>query len=245
MHTKVIDLLAAKEFNKEVTVKGWVRTKRGNKNINFIALNDGSIIHNVQVVVELANFDEELLKQITTGSCICVTGTLVQSQGQGQSVEIQAKTIEVYGTADAETFPLQKKGHTMEFLREIAHLRPRTNTFGAVLRLRHHMAFAIHKYFNDKGFFYVHTPIITGSDAEGAGEMFHVTTMDLKNLPKTPEGAIDYKEDFFGKETKLTVSGQLEGELTALALGLIYTFGPTFRCGKQQHAASPGGVLDD
>ncbi len=229
MHTKVADLLSSKDYNNDVTAKGWVRTKRGNKNINFIALNDGSTIHNIQIVVELANFNEELFKQITTGSCLCVTGTLVQSQGQGQSVEMQAKTIEVYGTADAETFPLQKKGHTMEFLREIAHLRPRTNTFGAVLRLRHHMAFAIHKYFNDKGFFYVHTPIITGSDAEGAGELFRVTTLDMKNLPKTPEGAIDYKEDFFGKETKLTVSGQLEGELTALALGLIYTFGPTFR----------------
>ncbi len=229
MHSKVTELLASTEFGKEVTAKGWVRTKRGNKNINFIALNDGSTIHNIQVVVELAKFDEELLKQITTGSCIKVTGTLVQSQGQGQACEIQGKTIELYGTADAETFPLQKKGHTMEFLREIAHLRPRTNTFGAILRLRHHMAYAIHKFFNDKGFFYLHTPIITGSDAEGAGEMFRVTTLDLKNLPKTPEGTIDYKEDFFGKETNLTVSGQLEGELGALALGLIYTFGPTFR----------------
>jgi asparaginyl-tRNA synthetase len=228
-HTKVIDLLASKETNIEVTVKGWVRTRRGNKNVNFIALNDGSILHNIQVVVEVSKFDEELLKLITTGSCICVKGTLVASQGQGQSTEIQAKEIEIYGTADAETFPLQKKGHTLEFLREIAHLRPRTNTFGAVLRMRHHMAFAIHKYFNDKGFFLLHSPIITGSDAEGAGEMFHVTTLDLKNPPKNPDGSINYKEDFFGKETNLTVSGQLEGELAALALGLIYTFGPTFR----------------
>jgi asparaginyl-tRNA synthetase len=228
-HSKVIELLASKDLDREVTVKGWVRTRRGNKNVNFIAVNDGSIIHNIQVVLEVANFDEELLKLITTGSCIGVKGTLVQSQGQGQATEIQAKEIEVYGTADAEIFPLQKKGHTLEFLREIAHLRPRTNTFGAVLRMRHHMAFAIHKFFNDKGFFYLHSPIITGSDAEGAGEMFHVTTLDIKNPPKTPDGAIDYKEDFFGKETNLTVSGQLEGELAALALGLVYTFGPTFR----------------
>ena len=228
-HTKVADLLVSKEVNKEVTAKGWVRTKRGNKKINFIALNDGSIIHNIQLVVDVSMFDEELLKLVTTGSCIRVTGTLVASQGQEQQVEIQAKEIEVFGTADAETFPLQKKGHTLEFLREIAHLRPRTNTFGAVLRIRHHMAFAIHKYFNDKGFFNLHSPIITGSDAEGAGEMFRVTTLDLKNLPKNPDGSIDYKEDFFGKETNLTVSGQLEGELAAMALGLIYTFGPTFR----------------
>jgi asparaginyl-tRNA synthetase len=228
-HTKIITLLSSNEVDREVTVKGWVRTKRGNKNVAFIALNDGSIIHNIQVVAEVAKFPEELMKEITTGACIRVTGTLVKSQGQGQSVEIQAKEIEIYGTADAETFPLQKKGHTMEFLREIAHLRPRTNTFGAVFRLRHHMAFAIHKFFNDKGFFYVHTPIITGSDAEGAGEMFHVTTLDMKNVPKNPDGSIDYKEDFFGKETNLTVSGQLEGELAAMALGLIYTFGPTFR----------------
>ena len=228
-HTKIAELLSSTEVDRDVTVKGWVRTKRGNKNVAFIALNDGSIIHNIQVVAEIAKFPEELMKEITTGACLCVKGTLVKSQGQGQSVEIQAKEIEVYGPADAETFPLQKKGHTMEFLREIAHLRPRTNTFGAVFRLRHHMAFAIHKFFNDKGFFYVHTPIITGSDAEGAGEMFHVTTLDMKNPPKNPDGSINYKEDFFEKETNLTVSGQLEGELAAMALGLIYTFGPTFR----------------
>lgn len=228
-HTKIINLLSSTDVDREVTAKGWVRTKRGNKNVAFIALNDGSIIHNIQVVAEVAKFPEELMKDITTGACLRVTGTLVKSQGQGQSVEIQAKEIEIYGKADAETFPLQKKGHTMEFLREIAHLRPRTNTFGAVFRLRHHMAFAIHKFFNDKGFFYVHTPIITGSDAEGAGEMFHVTTLDMKNPPRTPDGAVDFREDFFGKETNLTVSGQLEGELAAMALGLIYTFGPTFR----------------
>ncbi len=227
--TKIIDLLKSNEFQKEVTVKGWVRTKRGNKNVAFIALNDGSTIHTIQAVADVAAFDEDLLKLITTGSCVSITGTLVPSQGQGQSVEIQASKIEVYGTADAETYPLQKKGHTLEFLREIAHLRPRTNTFGAVLRIRHHMAFAIHKFFNEKGFFNLHTPIITGSDAEGAGEMFHVTNFDIANPPKNEDGTINYTEDFFGKETNLTVSGQLEGELGALALSLIYTFGPTFR----------------
>ncbi len=210
-------------------VKGWVRTRRGNKNISFIAINDGSTIHNIQVVAEIANFNEETLKLVTTGSCIGVKGVLVPSQGQGQSVEIQAKEIEVYGTADAETYPLQKKGHTLEFLREIAHLRPRTNTFGAILRIRHAMAFAVHKYFNDNGFYNLHSPIITASDAEGAGEMFQVTTLDLNKLPRTDDGAIDFKEDFFGRPTNLTVSGQLEGELAAMALGKIYTFGPTFR----------------
>lgn len=228
-YRKINDVLSSKETGSEICVKGWVRTRRGNKNINFIALNDGSTIHNVQIVVEVAAFDEELLKLITTGSCIRVIGTLVDSQGQGQSVEIQAKEIMVYGTADAETFPLQKKGHTLEFLREIAHLRPRTNTFGAVLRIRHNMAFAIHKFFNDKGFFWLHTPIVTGSDAEGAGEMFQVTTLDINKPPRDADGSIDYKEDFFGKQTNLTVSGQLEGELGAMALGLVYTFGPTFR----------------
>lgn len=217
------------ETGNTVIVKGWVRTKRGNKNVNFIALNDGSTINNIQIVVDVQNFNEDTLKLITTGSCIKVSGKLVESQGQGQSVEIQAVEIEVYGTADAETYPLQKKGHTLEFLREIAHLRPRTNTFGAVLRIRHALAFAIHKYFNDKGFFYLHTPIITGSDAEGAGAMFHVTTLDLQNLPKNEDGSVNYTEDFFGKQTNLTVSGQLEGELGAMALSEIYTFGPTFR----------------
>jgi len=210
-------------------VKGWVRTKRGNKNISFIALNDGSTINNIQVVAEASLFDENFMKDITTGACLSVTGKLVESQGQGQNVEIIASSIEIYGKSDAETYPLQKKGHSMEFLREIAHLRPRTNTFGAVLRIRHAMAFAIHKYFNDKGFFYLHTPIITGSDAEGAGEMFHVTTMDLNKVPLLKDGSADFSSDFFGKPANLTVSGQLEGELGALALGDIYTFGPTFR----------------
>jgi asparaginyl-tRNA synthetase len=226
---KIVDLLKSKEFGREVKVKGWVRTKRGNKNINFIALNDGSVIHHIQVVAEVANFPEEVLKLVTTGSCIAVNGILVESMGQGQNVEIQASRIEVYGTADPETYPLQKKGHSLEFLREIAHLRPRTNTFGAVLRIRHAMAYAIHKYFNDQGFNYLHAPVITGSDAEGAGAMFRVTTLDDKNPPLLPDGHVDYSQDFFGKETKLTVSGQLEAELGAMALSLVYTFGPTFR----------------
>ncbi|HKR06858.1 MAG TPA: asparagine--tRNA ligase [Bacteroidia bacterium] len=227
--TFIKELLKSTAFNSSVNVKGWVRTKRGNKNVAFIAVNDGSVIHNIQVVADPNKFNEELLKQITTGASVSVTGTLVESKGQEQPVEIQATEIEVYGTADPEKFPLQKKGHTLEFLREIAHLRPRTNTFGAIFRIRHAMAFAIHKYFNDRGFFYLHSPIITGSDAEGAGEMFHVTTLDLDKIPRNENGGIDFKKDFFGKETNLTVSGQLEGELAALALGLVYTFGPTFR----------------
>jgi asparaginyl-tRNA synthetase len=226
---KVKELLSSADTGKEVLVKGWVRTKRGNKNIAFIALNDGSTIDNIQVVAEATLFDENLLRDITTGACIAVKGKLVESQGQGQHVEIMAESIELYGKCDAETYPLQKKGHSMEFLREIAHLRFRTNTFGAVFRIRHAMAFAIHKYYNDKGFFYLHTPIITGSDAEGAGEMFHVTTMDHGNIPLNTDKTVDYKDDFFGKQTNLTVSGQLEGELGALSLGDIYTFGPTFR----------------
>lgn len=228
-HQYIKQLLQSTEYNKEVTVKGWVRSKRGNKNVAFIALNDGSTIHNIQAVADPNTFGDELMKRITTGACLRIAGTLVQSQGQGQTVEIQAKEIEVYGDADAETFPLQKKGHTMEFLREIAHLRPRTNTFGAVLRIRHAMAYAVHKYFNDNGFFYLHSPIITASDAEGAGEMFQVTTLDLNNPPRNEDKSINFKEDFFGKPTNLTVSGQLEGELAAMALGKIYTFGPTFR----------------
>ena len=226
---KVKKLLSSPRLGSNVLVKGWVRTKRENKNIVFIALNDGSTINNIQVVVDAASFDENLIKDISTGACIAVTGKLVESQGQGQNIEINAATIELYGKSDAETYPLQKKGHSMEFMRENAHLRFRTNTFGAVFRIRHAMAFAIHKYFNDKGFFYLHTPIITGSDCEGAGEMFHVTTMDLKNIPHNEDGSADFRNDFFGKETNLTVSGQLEGELGALALGDIYTFGPTFR----------------
>src|ERR1039457_4386036 len=226
---KVREILLSKETGKEILVKGWVRTKRGNKQLNFIAVNDGSIIHNIQVVVEVAAFSEDLLKLITTGSCIAVKGILVDSPAQGQPVEIQAKEIEVYGTADPETYPLQKKGHSLEFLREIAHLRPRTNTFGAIFRIRHATAFAIHKYFNEHGFYYIHTPIITGSDAEGAGALFRVSTLDPKAPPLKPDGSVNFAEDFFGKETKLTVSGQLEAELAALALSQVYTFAPTFR----------------
>lgn len=226
---KISELLKSTAVGSEVTAKGWVRTKRGNKNVAFIALNDGSTINNIQVVADVAAFDENLLKNITTGACLKVTGTLVESLGSGQGVEIQAGNIEIYGIADPETYPLQKKGHSLEFLREIAYLRPRTNTFGAVLRIRHAMAYAIHKYFNDNGFYYLHTPLITGSDAEGAGAMFSVTTLDLANVPKTDEGKVDYSQDFFGKPTNLTVSGQLEGELGAMALSQIYTFGPTFR----------------
>ncbi|OUO38584.1 asparagine--tRNA ligase [Muribaculum sp. An289] len=226
--TKIKELLSMQP-GAEVVAKGWVRTKRGNKNINFIALNDGSTINNIQVVCDMKAFDEEMMKKITTGACLRVQGDLVESVGSGQAVEIQAKDILVYGTADPNTYPLQKKGHTLEFLRSIAHLRPRTNTFGAVLRIRHAMAFAIHKFFNDKGFVYLHTPLITASDCEGAGAMFQVTTLDLNNPPRNADGSIDYSQDFFGRMTSLTVSGQLEGELGAMALGQIYTFGPTFR----------------
>jgi len=229
--SKVVDLLKSTTYDTMVIVKGWVRTKRESASVAFIALNDGSVIHNIQVVVDVNNnnFNNETLKKITTGSGISVTGKLVKSLGKGQNVEIQASEIELFGTADTETYPLQKKGHTLEFLREIAHLRPRTNTFGAVLRIRHALAFAIHQYFNEHGFYYLHTPIITGSDAEGAGAMFRVTTLDPKNPPLTETGEVNFKEDFFGRSTNLTVSGQLEGELAAMALSLIYTFGPTFR----------------
>lgn len=227
--TTIAGLLSSQERNVDVTVKGWVRTKRGNKNVAFIALNDGTTINNIQVVVDPSAFPEELLKDITTGASLRVEGLLVDSQGSGQPVEVQAKEIEIYGKADPESYPLQKKGHSLEFLREIAHLRPRTNTFGAVLRVRHAMAYAIHKYFNDRGFYYMHTPLITGSDAEGAGAMFEVTTLDMNDLPKTEEGKIDYSQDFFGKQTNLTVSGQLEAEIGAMALSKVYTFGPTFR----------------
>lgn len=227
--TKIADLIQNPTYGQEVNIKGWVRTKRGSKHVAFIALNDGSCIHNLQVVAGVEDFDADLLKEITTGASLSVTGILVESQGKGQSMEVQAKEIKLYGTADPDTYPLQKKGHSMEFLREIAHLRPRTNTFGAVFRIRHNMAYAIHKYFHDHGFYYIHTPIITASDAEGAGQMFQVTTLDLENLPRTESGEVDYSQDFFGTETNLTVSGQLEGELAAMALGAIYTFGPTFR----------------
>ena len=226
--TKIVDLLKRNDFGAMVNVKGWVRTRRGSKQVNFIALNDGSTINNVQIVVDLANFDEAVLKDITTGACLSVNGVLTESVGAGQKAEIQAREIEVLGTCD-NTYPLQKKGHSMEFLREIAHLRPRTNTFGAVFRIRHHMAIAIHTFFHQKGFFYFHTPIITASDCEGAGQMFQVTTKNLYDLKKDENGSIIYDDDFFGKQASLTVSGQLEGELAATALGAIYTFGPTFR----------------
>ena len=226
--TKIVDLLKREDFGAMVNVKGWVRTRRGSKQVAFIALNDGSVIYNVQVVVDLANVDENLLKDITTGACLNVNGELVQSVGSGQKVEIQAREIEVLGKCD-NTYPLQKKGHSFEFLREIAHLRMRTNTFGAVFRIRHNMAIAIHKYFHEHGFFYFNSPIITASDCEGAGEMFQVTTKNLYDLKKDENGKIIYDDDFFGKMTSLTVSGQLEGETAATALGAIYTFGPTFR----------------
>ena len=234
--TKIVDAFSGELEGQQVCVKGWVRTRRGNKHIQFIALNDGSTINNLQVVVSMEQFTDEQLKPVTTGSRLCVIGTLVASQGKGQSFEVQAQEIEVYGTADPEEYPLQKKGHTLEFLREIGHLRMRTNTFGAVFRIRHHLAFAIHKFFNDKGFFYLNTPLITSSDAEGAGEMFQVTTLDVNEMPRTEDGKIDYSKDFFGKMTSLTVSGQLEGELGATSLGAIYTFGPTFRA---EHSNTP------
>ncbi|NLI64515.1 MAG: asparagine--tRNA ligase [Bacteroidales bacterium] len=223
-----VDLLKREDFGTLVNIKGWVRTRRGSKKISFVAMNDGSTINNVQVVINNEQFDESLIKKITTGACLSVNGKLVESAGSGQRVEIQASDVEILGVCD-DSYPLQKKGHTMEFLREIAHLRPRTNAFGAVFRIRHHMAIAIHKFFHDKGFYYFHSPIITSSDCEGAGQMFKVTSLDLKNVPLNDEGKVEYEKDFFGKETHLTVSGQLEGELAATALGAIYTFGPTFR----------------
>lgn len=226
--TKIKTLLEGGVAGSDVLVKGWVRTKRGNKMVAFIALNDGSTINNIQIVAEVEKFDEELLKSITTGACLAVEGKLVESPASEQAFEIQATKITVYGLAD-NTYPLQKKGHTLEFLREVAHLRPRTNTFSAVFRIRHAMAYAIHKFFNDKGFYYWHSPIITASDAEGAGAMFSVTTFDVANPPRKEDGAVDYNQDFFARHTNLTVSGQLEGEMGAMALGEIYTFGPTFR----------------
>lgn len=227
--TKITDLLKSDACGADVDVCGWVRTRRGSKQVTFIALNDGTTIHNLQVVADIEKLGEENLKQVTTGSCIRVSGKLVPSQGQGQHVEVQADRIELLGAADPNAYPLQKKGHSLEFLREIAHLRPRTNTFGAVFRIRHHMAMAIHTFFHQKGFFYFHTPIITASDAEGAGQMFQVTTQDLKQVKKDEDGSVNYDDDFFGKQASLTVSGQLEGELAAMGLGAIYTFGPTFR----------------
>ena len=226
---KIKEILSKEGKEQKISAKGWVRTRRGSKHVSFIALNDGSTINNIQIVAEGDSFNEELIKQITTGSCISVDGKLVTSKGSGQAVEILADKIEVLGAADAEEYPLQPKKHSLEFLREKAHLRFRTNTFSAIFRLRHALTFAVHKYFNDKGFLNLHTPIITGADAEGAGEMFQVTNLDLENLPKTSDGKIDFKTDFFGSKTNLTVSGQLEAELGALALGQVYTFGPTFR----------------
>lgn len=223
---KIKDLLKTSPTGQTVTVQGWVRTFRNNQ---FISLNDGSTINNLQVVVELGKFEDALLKRITTGACISATGELIASPAKGQTVEIKVNALEILGDSDAEVYPLQPKKHSLEFLREIAHLRVRTNTFGAVFRVRHAMAFAVHKFFNDRGFFYIHTPIITGSDAEGAGDMFRVTTLDMNKPPRTEDGSINYKEDFFGREANLTVSGQLEGETFAMSLGEIYTFGPTFR----------------
>ncbi len=220
------ELLSGKNVLQEVTIFGWVKTFRSNR---FIALNDGSTINNIQCVVNFEDFEDELLKQISTGAALKVTGTLVESQGKGQSLEVQVKNVEVLGTADPETYPIQPKKHSLEFLREKAHLRIRTNTFSAVMRVRSALSFAIHQYFRENGFYYVHTPIVTGSDAEGAGEMFRVSTLDAKNPPLTETGEVDFKEDFFGKETNLTVSGQLEAEAYAMALGKVYTFGPTFR----------------
>jgi len=224
--TKIKALLATTDFGKEVTVMGWVKTFRNNQ---FIAINDGSSIHNIQAVVDFNSTDESLLKRLTTGASVAVTGTLVESLGKGQHVEIKVKTLEILGDSDAEKFPLQPKKHSLEFLREIAHLRFRTNTFNAVFKVRHALAFAVHQFFNERGFVYLHTPIITASDAEGAGEMFRVSTIDFDNIPRNDDGTVNYKEDFFGKTTNLTVSGQLEGELAAMAFGDIYTFGPTFR----------------
>ena len=226
--TKVVDALKRNDYGAIINVKGWVRTHRSSKSVDFIAVNDGSTIKNIQIVVDPSKFDANILKQITTGSCISATGELVQSQGAGQSVEIQCCNIEIYGLCGAD-FPMQKKGQSFEYMRQHAHLRLRTNTFGAVMRIRHNMAIAIHKYFHDNGFFYFHTPLITASDCEGAGQMFQVTTKNLYDLKKDEEGKIVYDDDFFGKQTSLTVSGQLEGELGATALGAIYTFGPTFR----------------
>lgn len=226
--TKVVDALQSNNFGEEITVKGWVRSHRSSKSVDFIALNDGSTIKNIQVVVAPDGFDTELLKNITTGACIRATGTLVESQGKGQTSELQATELEIYGLCPND-YPMQKKGQTFEYMRKYAHLRPRTNTFGAVFRIRHHMAMAIHQYFHEHGFFYFHTPLITASDAEGAGEMFQVTTQDLDKPERNEQGKVVFDSDFFGKKASLTVSGQLEGELGATALGAIYTFGPTFR----------------
>lgn len=226
---KIKEIIGGELIGTQVLVKGWVRTKRGSKNVNFIALNDGSTIHNLQIVADVEKFGEEFLKDINTSASLAITGDLVASQGSGQAVELNATEIVIYGKADPDKYPIQPKKHSLEFLRENAHLRFRTATFSAIFRIRHAMAFAIHNYFNSKGFIYLHTPIITGSDAEGAGQMFRVSTLDAKNPPFLEDGSVDYSQDFFGKATNLTVSGQLEGELGATALSDIYTFGPTFR----------------
>jgi len=227
--TIINDLFKSEEFNRKVLVKGWVRNRRGSKNVAFVAMNDGSCLNNIQIVVDFDKLGEEVMKDVSVGASLAVEGMLMESQGKGQKMEVIADKIEVIGVADPEKYPLQPKKHSLEFLREIAHLRFRTNTFGAITRMRHAMIFAVHKYFNDNGFYNIHTPIVTASDAEGAGEMFQVTTLDMKNLSLSENGEIDYKQDFFGKKTNLTVSGQLEAELAALAMGKVYTFGPTFR----------------
>ena len=227
--TKIAAILNSTDFEREVCAKGWVRTRRGNNHVTFITLNDGSTIHNLQIVVDMTQFDEDTIRRVNTGASLSVVGILTPSQGSGQNVELTAKTIEILGDCDPDKYPLQPKKHSLEFLREIAHLRFRTNLFGAITRVRHAMIFAVHDFFTSKGFVNIHTPIITASDAEGAGEMFQVTTLDLNNLPRTEDGKIDYAQDFFGKTTNLTVSGQLEGELAAMAMSDIYTFGPTFR----------------
>jgi asparaginyl-tRNA synthetase len=239
---RISSILRDKKIGSEVIVRGWVRTFRSNR---FIALNDGSSVSNLQCVVDFENFEADVLKKITTGACIEVFGDLAASQGKGQDIELVVKKIKIHGESDPEKYPLQPKKHSLEFLREIAHLRPRTQTFGAVFRLRHHLSYAIHEYFHLNGFYNVHTPIITGSDAEGAGEMFQVSTLDKKNIPLTPEGEVDFKQDFFEKEVNLTVSGQLEAELFAMGLGKVYTFWSYISCRKLQYLASPGRILDD
>lgn len=222
-------LLTTDKIDREVTVRGWVRTKRGNAYVNFVAMNDGSTVNNLQCVFDMEQFSDEALKEVTTGACVSIVGQLVASEGKGQTVEVKATSVKVHGIADPEKFPIQPKKHSLEFLRENAHLRMRTNTFGSVFRVRHALTFAIHKYFNDRGFFNIHSPILTGTDGEGAGEMFRVTMLDPKNPPLNEDGAVDYSEDFFGKQTNLCVTGQLEAELAAMALSKVYTFGPTFR----------------
>ena len=227
--TEIKTILQKEEIGAEVVVKGWVRNYRGNNFVMFVALNDGSSLQNLQIVIDIEKFDAQLLKKITVGSSLSIQGTIAKSEGKGQSIEVLASSVEVLGTANADEYPLQPKKHSLEFLREIGHLRFRSNTFGAITRIRHQMIYAIHTFFHERGFYNIHTPIITGSDCEGAGEMFQVTTLDLKKLPFTKDGNIDFSEDFFGKQTNLTVSGQLEVEMACMAMSKVYTFGPTFR----------------